>query len=391
MTRIDELTKAVAEAAEAGCGLLKKSQMAFDFSLQPKIDDHTKRAEYHRGMEKRDTSAGNYTSADHHAKQALHHENMASSLSNTAANPHHKAYTRTSQSGTVSNIQAKGSPTPQAETVTHNDLKKHPLYTESDHEYLKGKGYEPAEIKAIWDRDHKQGNDPLVHKQVPNVTGVIADPDFYKKTVKERVDAALKNDTEYQRKKLALTMAENALDNETNTQLKFLKKTHYDSKARAVSAHRRKVRERIEKEQSGLESAGAVHPLSEAARKLTTDAETIGTSAAHARASDAHRAAAEHTTGDTQTEHYHMAANHEDAAEEASKDERDAAAAEHPRHEHDFSEGDDVQAEEAYGGKRGRISEWHAQFPTVTHTDGTKGTYHHSNLRHHDGWDEDND
>lgn len=58
MSKIDELQKAIDEAAMAGVLMIRKSQMSFDF---------------------------------------------------TASNPHHVAYTRTNASGTVSNIQAKGS------------------------------------------------------------------------------------------------------------------------------------------------------------------------------------------------------------------------------------------------------------------------------------------
>lgn len=62
MDKLEELQKAIEVAAEHGMVLIKKSQMAFDFS---------------------------------------------------APNPHHVAYTRTNASGTVSNIAAKGAPKPQ--------------------------------------------------------------------------------------------------------------------------------------------------------------------------------------------------------------------------------------------------------------------------------------
>ncbi len=65
--------------------------------------------------------------------------------------------------------------------VTHATLKKHSMYTPSDHEYFKSKGYEPHEIKHIWDRDLAAGNDPVHHKEIPNYSGVMSDPDFYKK------------------------------------------------------------------------------------------------------------------------------------------------------------------------------------------------------------------
>jgi len=39
-------------------------------------------------------------------------------------------------------------------------LEKHPMYAKEDFDYLKGKGYDPEEIKALWDRDHKAGKEP---------------------------------------------------------------------------------------------------------------------------------------------------------------------------------------------------------------------------------------
>lgn len=39
-------------------------------------------------------------------------------------------------------------------------LKSHSMYTKEDYEYLAGKGYSEAQIKAIWDRDKGLGKDP---------------------------------------------------------------------------------------------------------------------------------------------------------------------------------------------------------------------------------------
>lgn len=39
-------------------------------------------------------------------------------------------------------------------------LEKHPNYSDADLAYLKGKGYSPEEIQAIWDRDKKAGHGP---------------------------------------------------------------------------------------------------------------------------------------------------------------------------------------------------------------------------------------
>lgn len=60
-------------------------------------------------------------------------------------------------------------------------LKDHAMFSQSDLDYFKGKGYSPAEVKDIWDRDHAAGHKPVVHKQAPDVVGVAADPDHYKK------------------------------------------------------------------------------------------------------------------------------------------------------------------------------------------------------------------
>jgi len=64
-------------------------------------------------------------------------------------------------------------PEPVSDDVSHDSLKKHPMFSESDHKYFKDKGYTPSEIKAIWDRDHAAGHDPVVHKEVPDVVGVV--------------------------------------------------------------------------------------------------------------------------------------------------------------------------------------------------------------------------
>lgn len=58
---------------------------------------------------------------------------------------------------------------------------KERMFTESDYKYFKDKGYSEREILEFWDRDFKEGKAPLIHKPIPDVVGVIADPDFYKK------------------------------------------------------------------------------------------------------------------------------------------------------------------------------------------------------------------
>lgn len=59
-------------------------------------------------------------------------------------------------------------------------LKDHPMFSDSDLAYFKSKGYEPEDVKAIWDRDHAAGHSPVQHKKAPDVVGVAANPDLYK-------------------------------------------------------------------------------------------------------------------------------------------------------------------------------------------------------------------
>ena len=76
--------------------------------------------------------------------------------------------------------------------TTLASLKKHPMWSESDHKYFKDKGYNHDEIKDIWDRDLKMGKEPLVHKKAPDVVGVISDPDHNKS--KQAKKQGVKND-----------------------------------------------------------------------------------------------------------------------------------------------------------------------------------------------------
>ena len=41
------------------------------------------------------------------------------------------------------------------------DLKSHPMFSETDYDYFRGKGYNDSEIKKFWDRDSKNGNSPV--------------------------------------------------------------------------------------------------------------------------------------------------------------------------------------------------------------------------------------
>lgn len=100
---------------------------------------------------------------------------------------HVKAYTRAD--GTA--VQEHDDSRQKKTTLAH--LKKHPMWSESDYRYFKGKGYSHEEIKAFWDRDHKEGNAPMIHKPVPNYVGVIADPNFYKKSYSQQLATLAKS------------------------------------------------------------------------------------------------------------------------------------------------------------------------------------------------------
>lgn len=56
-------------------------------------------------------------------------------------------------------LQAKSLPIPGK--PTYQSLTKHPMYSKEDMDYLRGKGYDPGEILAFWDRDHKAGKSPV--------------------------------------------------------------------------------------------------------------------------------------------------------------------------------------------------------------------------------------
>lgn len=63
--------------------------------------------------------------------------------------------------------------------VTDESLKQHPMWSTSDFDYFKAKGYTPAEIKEIWDRDHKAGKGPVQHDKAPDVVGNLAPGGFF--------------------------------------------------------------------------------------------------------------------------------------------------------------------------------------------------------------------
>lgn len=93
MTRLEELQKAIEEVAEAGVELLRKSQMALDFTSSNPHQSTPKQ---------RPTLAElNHQKTQYELKTQRH-----------MMDPHHVAYTRTNASGTVSNVQAKGAQAP---------------------------------------------------------------------------------------------------------------------------------------------------------------------------------------------------------------------------------------------------------------------------------------
>lgn len=51
--------------------------------------------------------------------------------------------------------------------TTNDDLRKrlreHAMFSESDLEYLRRKGYTDKNILAMWDRDHAMGKTPVIH------------------------------------------------------------------------------------------------------------------------------------------------------------------------------------------------------------------------------------
>ena len=75
----------------------------------------------------------------------------------------------------VSSIDTLGGP----QDVTDDTLKNHPMWSQSDHDYFKGKGYEPNEIKDIWGRDHKAGKGPVTHDKPPDVVGSLTTGGFF--------------------------------------------------------------------------------------------------------------------------------------------------------------------------------------------------------------------
>ncbi|KAA0888739.1 hypothetical protein [Oryzomonas rubra] len=117
-----------------------------------KPEDHKAAAEAHREAAKLDYDSEG--KADHEAKAAEHDKKAKPAKEDTG----------------------RGGKTTLA------DLKKHPNWSESDHQHLKSKGYSHDEIKDIWDRDKARGNGPLEHKKAPDTVGTVSDPNHFKKS-----------------------------------------------------------------------------------------------------------------------------------------------------------------------------------------------------------------
>jgi hypothetical protein len=60
--------------------------------------------------------------------------------------------------------------------ATDAGLYAHPMYSASDLAYLRGRGYEDAEIRTIWGRDLARDPwaKPLHHRPIPDVVGWLA-------------------------------------------------------------------------------------------------------------------------------------------------------------------------------------------------------------------------
>ena len=56
---------------------------------------------------------------------------------------------------------------------TAKKISSHPMFSKSDYAHLKNKGYSDKEVLTLWDRDHKEGKEPVHHKKIPDVTGML--------------------------------------------------------------------------------------------------------------------------------------------------------------------------------------------------------------------------
>jgi hypothetical protein len=135
MTEIDDLKKAI-EQAEGATEPLKKSQMELNFTPGPnphhnpasKADRLAKKAgELTEAAVESENTGGSDAAHLHYAAGQAHTDAMhaarregkgsVAAYHHSQADAHHRAYTRINASGTVSNIQAKG--TPKVDDIVH--------------------------------------------------------------------------------------------------------------------------------------------------------------------------------------------------------------------------------------------------------------------------------
>ncbi len=53
------------------------------------------------------------------------------------------------------------------------EIRNHKMFSESDYEYFKSKGYTDDEILEIWDRDLANGGSPVIHQPIPDIVGLL--------------------------------------------------------------------------------------------------------------------------------------------------------------------------------------------------------------------------
>jgi len=131
-------------------------------------DEHIEASERHRYAAKKlvraasETELGNKSSANalladaeqHAARAAKHEANLTSSKAPTATSGNPRAAAAKANAAAVQRADR------EAEIKAKKTLRAHPMYSEADFDYLEGKGYNAAEIKALWDRDQKAGKQP---------------------------------------------------------------------------------------------------------------------------------------------------------------------------------------------------------------------------------------
>lgn len=138
-----------ARAAHHETQMVKKGDKHKDFNKHKDAAyQHRAAEEVLKFNEKRHAQGfGVRNSAQVHADKAAEHESKLS-----GGNPNKES--------ALANARAAQKSDADAKAAAYKELEKHPMHTKADFDYLKGKGYDPEEIKAIWDRDHKAGKSP---------------------------------------------------------------------------------------------------------------------------------------------------------------------------------------------------------------------------------------